>query len=164
MAAVLASIIAVLGTLGGVTATYLFQGRISACKDSEARDERLRQERLTACSAFAGAVMDLRGIQYTRGFSRLDDAADRTGIRAEGSQLRSIAWSAFYRFRLSSPDDELTRLAMHAVDRTIDVADCSDKTDLRKRSEQARACIDEFINAAGVRLTHVIADTNLPSV
>jgi hypothetical protein len=48
MAAVLASIIAVLGTLGGVTATYFFQGKIRVRQESEARDgERIPSARHT---------------------------------------------------------------------------------------------------------------------
>lgn len=60
MAAVLASVIAVLGTLAGTATGYVFQRRISERNEITAREERLRQERLVACSAFAGAVMDLR--------------------------------------------------------------------------------------------------------
>jgi hypothetical protein len=81
MVVVWASVIAVLGTLGGATASYLFQGKISERNESKARDERLRQERLAAYSSFAGAVMDLRGIQYDRGYSRMtveDHQLDRS--------------------------------------------------------------------------------------
>jgi hypothetical protein len=155
MAVVWASVIAVLGTLGGATASYLFQGKTSERNESKARDERLRQERLTAYSSFAGAVMDLRGIQYHRGYSRMtveDQHLDRSSIRAESSQLRSVAWTAFYRFKLTSPDQQLTNLATRAVKEAVDVADASDKVDLKKRSERARARIDEFIGAAATYL------------
>lgn len=155
MAVVLASVIAVLGTLGGATASYLFQGKISERNELKARHERLRQERLAACSSFAGAVMDLRGVQYDRGYSRITTGGqqlDRSSIRAESSRLRSVAWTAFYRFKLTSPEDQLTNLAEQAVEEAFDVADASDKADLKKRSEQARARIDEFISAAANHL------------
>ena len=136
MTVVLASVIAVLGTLGGATASYLFQGKISERNESKARDERLRQERLGAYSSFAGAVMDLRGIQYDRGYSRIEDhQLDRSSIRAESSRLRSVAWTAFYRFKLTSPDQQLTNFAARAVEEAFDVVDASDKVDLKKRSE-----------------------------
>ena len=99
MAVVLAGVIAVLGTLGGATASYLFQGKISERNESKARDEQLRQERLAVYSSFAGAVMELRGIQHDRGYSRMTVAGqqlDRSSIRAESSRLRSVAWTAFY--------------------------------------------------------------------
>ena len=155
MAVVWASLIAVLGTLGGATASYLFQGKISERNESKARDERLRQERLAAYSSFAAAVMDLRSIQYDRGSSRMtveDHHLDRSSIRAESSRLRSVAWTAFYRFKLTSPDQQLTNLATRAVEEASDVADASDKVDLKKRSERARARIDEFISAAATYL------------
>jgi hypothetical protein len=151
MAAVWTSVIAVLGTLCGVGATYVFQGRLARNTESAARDERLRQERLVACSGFAGAVMDLRGVQYSRTYSRLNDASgrtDRSAIRAESSQLRSVAWTAFYRFRLTAPSEHLERLALQALQASLDLTDASDKAELRRRSEQARAGIDEFITAA----------------
>lgn len=155
MAVVLASVIAVLGTLGGATASYLFQGKISERNELKARGERLRQERLTAYSSFAGAVMDLRGVQYDRGRSRMtveDQQIDRSGIRAESSRLRSVAWTAFYRFKLTSQAEQLTHLARRAVEGALDVADASDKADLKKRSEHARARIDDFISAAAAHL------------
>jgi hypothetical protein len=155
MAVVLASVIAVLGTLGGVTATYLFQAKISERHESQARDERLRQERLAAYSSLAAAVMDLRGIQYDHGYSRMlatDDQPDRSAIRAEASRQRSVAWTAFYRFKLTSPDEQLTDLATRAVEEALDVADGSDKRDLKGRSERTRARIDEFIIAAAAYL------------
>jgi hypothetical protein len=155
MAVVWASVIAVLGTLGGATASYLFQGKISERNESKARDERLRQELLAAYSSLAGAVMDLRGIQYDRGSSRMieeDQQLDRSSIRAESSRLRSVAWTAFYRFRLTSPDQQLTKLATRAVEEALDVADADDKVDLKKRSERARARIDDFVRAAATQL------------
>jgi hypothetical protein len=162
MAVVLASVIAVLGTLGGATASFLFQRNISERNESNARDERLRQERLAAYSSFAAAVMDLRGIQYDRGYSRMtakDDQIDRSSIRAESTRLRSVAWTAFYRFKLTSPDEQLTGLATRAVEEALDVVDASNKVDLKTRSERARAHIDEFISAAA---THLDAGSTSP--
>jgi len=49
MTVVLASVIAVLGTLAGMTIGYAFQRRISEHSEITARQERLRQERLVAC-------------------------------------------------------------------------------------------------------------------
>lgn len=155
MAVIWASVIAVLGTLGGATASYLFQGMIGERNESKARDERLRLERLAAYSSFAGAVMDLRAVQYERGYGRMivnEQQQDRSSIRTESSRLRSVAWTAFYRFKLTSPDVRLTHLATRAVEDAFDVADADDKADLKKRSEQARARIDEFITFAA---THV---------
>jgi hypothetical protein len=155
MVVVWASVIAVLGTLGGATASYLFQGKISERNESKALDERMRRERLASYSSFAAAVMDLRGIRYNSGYSRItaeDDQLDQSSIRTESTRLRSVAWTAYYRFKLTSPDQLLADLATRAVEEALDVADGSDMADLRTRSERARARINEFINAAATYL------------
>jgi hypothetical protein len=151
VAGLLAAVIAVLGTLAGVATSYFLQGKASARTESNARGERLRQERLAAYSALAGAVMDLRGAQYERAYSRFKSEvqrSDRSAVIAESSRLRSVAWSAFYRFKLTTPDGELTKLAERAVEETVDVSDADDKDDLKRRSEQARKRIDDFTCAA----------------
>lgn len=162
MAVIWASLIAVVGTLGGAAASYLFQGRISERSQSTARWEQLRQERLAAYSSFAGAVMDLRRTQYDRGYSRIteDDHLGRADIIAESSRLRSVTWTAFYRFKLTSPDAELTELAGQAIEHAFEVDDASDKADLKARSEQARARIDAFISKAAKQLE----DTSVSSI
>jgi hypothetical protein len=123
---------------------------------SKARDEPLRQEWLAAYSSFARAVMDLRGIQYDRrGYSRMtveDRQLDRSSIRAESSRLRSVAWTAFYRFKTDIAGPATHQSRHTAVEEAFDVVDASDKVDLKKRSEQARARIDEFISAAASQL------------
>ena len=60
MNAVLASLIAVAGTLLGSLSTYLFQRRNALRAETVARDERLRQEQLAACSEFAAAISELK--------------------------------------------------------------------------------------------------------
>ena len=63
-----------------------------------------------------------------------------------------MAWTAFYRLKLTSPDQRIINLATRAVEEAFDVTDASDKVDLKKRSERARARIDEFISAAATHL------------
>jgi len=55
-----ASIIAVAGTLLGSTTTYVFQRLTAGHAEEFARNEQLRQERLAAYSAYAGAITELR--------------------------------------------------------------------------------------------------------
>lgn len=56
MSAVVASLIAVAGTLLGASSTYWFQQRAAQRAEATARQERLRQDQLAACSEFAAAV------------------------------------------------------------------------------------------------------------
>lgn len=98
MAVVWASVIAVLGTLGGSIVSYWQQESSNKRAQAQARSERLRQERLAAYGTFAGAVMDLRGAQYDRANSRMPEEGqvrDRPRFIAESSRLRSVAWTAF---------------------------------------------------------------------
>lgn len=150
MAVVLASVIAVLGTLAGTTTGYVFQRRISERNEATAREERLRQERLIACSAFAGAVMDLRRVQYDRWYRRHEhpQRRDPEDVRNESYRLRSAAWSAFYRFRLTTTDAELTELGWAAAEEAAHVADAADEKDVHDRGERARALLEEFVTAA----------------
>ena len=99
--------------------------------------------------------MDLRGAQYDRAHSRMPEdgrESDRSRFIAESSRLRSVAWTAFYRFRLTSPDQRLTELAARAVQGALDVADASDPEDLKDRSERARSRIEKFTSTAARRL------------
>lgn len=60
MEAIIASAIAVLGTLLGSGITLAFQQRTTEKGHQFARDERLRQERLDAYSIYAGALVNYR--------------------------------------------------------------------------------------------------------
>lgn len=140
-----------LGTLGGVTASYLFQRKIAAHSESTARDERLRQERLATCSAFAGALMELRRVQMDRWHRSLSDRAYRTDpreARAESYRMLASAWSAFYRFRLTTSDAHLNTLAAQALEAAAQLSDAADDADLRQQAEQAGTRIDAFVTAA----------------
>jgi hypothetical protein len=157
MTVVLASVIAVLGTLAGTTIGYVFQRRISEHNEITTRQERLRQERLVACSAFAGAVMDLRRAQYDRWYRRQEHPQhmDPEDVRTESYRLRSVAWSAFYRFRLTTTDPELTQLGWTAVESAAHVANATDEADVRTRGEQARELLEKFVTAAAKQLDGV---------
>jgi len=99
VSAVLVSLIAVAGTLLGSFSTYVFQRRTALHAEAAARRERLRQDRLSACGAFAAAVTDVKRAVITAWFRRdaRDDEwraamteADRMGAAAEGAQIRML--------------------------------------------------------------------------
>jgi hypothetical protein len=140
-----------LGTLGGATLSYVLERRLTERNEAKAQSTQLRQERLAACSAFAAAVMDLRGAQYDRVHSRLKDVtgtSDRSAVKAEASRLRSVMWSTLYRFRLTSPGVQLTGLAEDAAKEAVNLEDARDRADLSARSVRARERLDEFVTAA----------------
>jgi hypothetical protein len=150
MAAVLASVIAVLGTLGGTITGYIFQRRITERNEITSREERLRQERLIACSAFAGAVVEFRRVQYDRWYRLRENPQGivPADVRTESYRLRSAAWSSFCRFRLTNTDGELARLGSEAVEAAANITHTTDETEMRECGEHARILLEEFVIAA----------------
>jgi hypothetical protein len=153
MAAVLASVIAVLGTLGGTITGYIFQRRITERNEITSRAERLRQEQLIACSAFAGAVVDFRRVQYDRWYRLRENPQQMVpaDVRTESYRLRSAAWSAFYRFRLTNTDAELAQLGSTVVEAAANITHATDEADMRERGEHARMLLEVFVIAAARR-------------
>ncbi len=109
MSAVAGSLIAVAGTLLGSFSTYWFQQRVTQRAEAAARQERLRQDRLSACSEFAAAVTDLRRAviavwfrehlrhrtaadkdQAVDDYRRAYAESDRLGAVAEGAKFRML--------------------------------------------------------------------------
>lgn len=68
MEAVVASVVAVIGTLLGSGITHFFQSRAAERSEQFARAERLRQERIDAYCAYAGALLDYRRVLVHRWF------------------------------------------------------------------------------------------------
>jgi hypothetical protein len=101
VSAVYASLIAVFGTLLGSLSTYLFQQRTAA----EARKDRLRQERLAACSEFAGAVTTLKTGVVAAWLRRGEPDKHRAAL-AEADRLGSLAEAAQFRLLLASGQPE----------------------------------------------------------
>src|SRR5689334_22463763 len=101
MASSYPAIIAVVGTLLGSITTHLLGRRSAAEQAAVLRGEKLRQEQLTACSAFAGALTELERAVITlwfrrRGTRTSDEVsaawadADRLGAAAEAARFRVL--------------------------------------------------------------------------
>lgn len=101
MSAVYASLIAVFGTLLGSFSTYLFQVRSAARAEASARTERLRQDRLAACSEFAAAITKLKA-GVVAAWLRRADPGEYSAARAEADRLGSLAEAARFRLLLVS--------------------------------------------------------------
>ncbi|MFF9014197.1 hypothetical protein ACF09C_14680 [Streptomyces sp. NPDC014870] len=149
------ALIAVAGTLLGVIATHWFQSRADARTASLARDEQLRQERISAYSAFAGAVVDYRRSQNDRWFRA---AQDPDSERAEDSRYasyhqRTATRQALFRVQLVCDDPATRELAESAFELTNCMHEAPDEEDRARRSRDAKEALDRFITAAapGVR-------------
>ena len=153
MQTLFAGLIAVLGTLLGSTTSFLFQRRSADRAEEFARAERLRQERLTAYSAYAGAVTELKrgiiGLWYRR--QDTPGGAERLKARAECDQLGAAAEQAQFRMRLISEDPALAALA-DAAFATIGAIDrATDNDQLAEREAQCMEALNAFIAHAAAQ-------------
>ncbi|MBT2366676.1 hypothetical protein J7E88_15490 [Streptomyces sp. ISL-10] len=149
------AVIAVIGTLLGSVATHLFQRQTAERSAALTRAEQLRQERISAYSAFAGALVDYRRGQNDRWHRALEapGSAAAEEARIDSYRLRSSAHQALIRVQLVCDDPQALELAAAAFEVTNCMHEAPDESDRAQRSEQARETLSEFIGAAapGVR-------------
>jgi hypothetical protein len=147
------AVIGVVGTLLGSFSTYVFQARTARHAEAFARDERLRQEQLTACSAYAGSLSELKQGLIRIWFHREDPAGSAwKEARVEGDRLGAAAEAARFRVQLISDDSRLMELADSAFSALGAIRTASDRNELREVEENFEGAVREFIGAAGARL------------
>ncbi len=149
MNAVLASLIAVAGTLLGSLSTYLFQRRSALRAETVARDERLRQEQLAACSEFAAAISELKRGVIASWFRRDGDAARLHEALAESDRLGAAAETAWFRVLLVTDDSKVRELAEAAFARVGAIGGAADRAELKEKEKEFEAAVLEFVAAAG---------------
>ncbi|MFD8166597.1 hypothetical protein ACWFQ6_02935 [Streptomyces althioticus] len=150
MTGVLSALIAVLGTLLGVSVTHLFQRRAAARDQMFAAQQQLRSERMTVYSDFAGAVTEFRRGQHDR-WHRKDEDPDGPACfeaRLEAYRLRGIALHALFRVQLIASSQTVIDAAQQAYELTARAHKASDKTELSARGNQARESLEHFVKLA----------------
>lgn len=119
MAAIFASVVAVLGTLLGSLATYAIQRSTVRQQQALAGAERRRQERVDAISAYAEALTTYRRVKMDRWHSVDEDRDGQDALRWRDYEMRAAAVSARLRVELLVDDQDLRvrcQLALEAVD------------------------------------------------
>ncbi|MFI7503648.1 hypothetical protein ACIBVL_35275 [Streptomyces sp. NPDC049687] len=136
METIIASGIAVLGTLLGSGITLAFQQRTTDRSHQFTRREKLRQERLDAYSAYAGALVNYRRCLVHLWFCEHEQPPpeDADAVRIRAYDLRSNAQEALFRVQMLTDDETLSRAA---EDLLADVTALS-KTDSRTELDDAR--------------------------
>ncbi|MDT0453799.1 hypothetical protein [Streptomyces hesseae] len=154
MEAVLASLIAVAGTLLGSIITFTFQRRSSAQAEVFARSLQLRQERLTTYSAYAGAVTALKQGTVALWFCLQEDADSPETRHAftECDRLGATTENAQFRVRLLTEDAMLVALAASAFDAIGPIRSASTRTELAEREQELQDALNAFITAAAVQI------------
>ncbi|WP_369243847.1 hypothetical protein [Streptomyces sp. R41] len=155
MDTVLASVVAVAGTLIGSLSTYLFQRRTVERAEVMAREERLRQERLAAYGGYAGAVTELKRGVITLWFRRRRSPRDEDAYRAaqlESDRLGAAAEAAAFRLHLVA-DEPVLRQLMDAVSAKIsEIRQAEDRQRLIALEAEFEQAVRAFLDAAARRI------------
>ncbi|MET8998304.1 hypothetical protein [Amycolatopsis sp. NPDC004169] len=154
MNGVLTSIIAVCGTLAGSSLTYLFARLTARRTEKTACEERLRQERIAAYAAFAGAMTELRQKVISLGLLRQrdPDGAETRAAYTEADRSGAAADHARFAVRLLTDDAELLRLADAAFEPIGAIREAADRAELRELEDRSQEILTAFVEAAGRRL------------
>lgn len=149
------SVIAVAGTLLGSVAGYLFQRLNAGRTERFARDERLRQERMAAYSAYAGAVMDLRRAVVSLWFLLQRTESEDPELLAaytDADRYGAAAAASRFRVQLLANDPRLVELAAGAAAPIDSIREAADATELKAHETRCVEGVDAFIVAAGAQL------------
>ncbi|MFJ4539103.1 hypothetical protein ACIP39_24545 [Streptomyces tibetensis] len=136
METIIASGIAVLGTLLGSGITLAFQQRTADRSHRFTRQERLRQERLDAYSAYAGALVNYRRCLVHLWFCEHEQPPpeDPDTVRIRAYDLRSNAQEALFRVQMLTEDETLSQAAEDVLEEITALS----KTDSRAELDDAR--------------------------
>ncbi|RII16954.1 hypothetical protein DSC45_14420 [Streptomyces sp. YIM 130001] len=147
MEAIIASAVAVAGTLLGSAVTLMVQRRIAEQAHRFARDERLRQERLDAYSAYAGALVDYRRSLVHLWFCLHGQPPpeDASGARIRTFELRSQAQEALFRAQMLTDDVALGGAAADVLDLVADLYKVESRALLDGRRSASRDAIQQLV-------------------
>ncbi|MEU5012952.1 hypothetical protein AB0G35_22140 [Streptomyces sp. NPDC021749] len=150
MEALVASIVAVIGTLLGSGVTHLFQSRAAARSEHVARAERLRQERIDAYCAYAGALLDYRRVLVHRWFvlheeERCDE--DSPELREEVYKTRYTAQEAMFRAQMVTEDPGVLDRTEQVMDAVTELHRVRDRESFDAVRSATRQGIRDFIAA-----------------
>jgi hypothetical protein len=144
------AIIAVVGTLLGSITTHLLGRRTAAEQAATARRERLRQEQLASCSAFAGALTELKRAVITLWFRRQETSMSEETRAAwvEADRLGAAAEAARFRVLLVVDDPALAELAEAAHGSVGALGEAGGRDDLRTAEDAFAAAVAAFVGGA----------------
>lgn len=141
-------LIAVLGTLLGSVATYVFQRRSAEQAESVAHRRQLRSERMAVYSEFAQAVTELRRCQYSRWHDDRAGPGRDSEAALEARRLRGVAQHAVFRVQLIASSDALHEAARIAFDAACDMHHASSSQQLRELGDGAGITLSRFVALA----------------
>lgn len=150
METIIASAIAVLGTLLGSGLTLAFQQRTTDKGHQFTRHERLRQERLDAYSAYAGALINYRRCLVHLWFCEHEQPPheDPGVVRVRAYDLRSNAQEALFRVQMLTDDEALSEAAEAVLADVTALPKTDSRTELDQRRVKTRDGINRLVRAS----------------
>ncbi|CAL9483004.1 MULTISPECIES: hypothetical protein [Streptomyces] len=150
METIIASGIAVLGTLLGSGITLAFQQRTTDRSHRFTRREKLRQERLDAYSAYAGALVNYRRCLVHLWFCEHEQPPpeDPDSVRIRAYDLRSNAQEALFRVQMLTDDEALGRAAEDVLADVTALSKTEGRTELDAARVRTRDDISRLVRAA----------------
>ncbi|MET7722263.1 hypothetical protein [Streptomyces mirabilis] len=150
METIIASAIAVLGTLLGSGITLAFQQRTTDRSHQFARREKLRQERLDAYSIYAGALINYRRCLVHLWFCEHEQPPpeDPDSVRIRAYDLRSSAQEALFRVQMLTDDATLGQTAEAVLADITALTKTETRSQLDRRRVQTRDDISRLVRAA----------------
>lgn len=150
METIIASGIAVLGTLLGSGITLAFQQRTVDRSNQFTRREKLRQERLDAYSAYAGALVNYRRCLVHLWFCEHEQPPpeDPDTVRIRAYDLRSHAQESLFRVQMLTHDESLSRAAEDVLAEVTALSKTDSRTELDEVRVRTRDDISRLVAAA----------------
>jgi hypothetical protein len=147
---IVTSVVAVVGTLLGSLATHYFQRRNRLDAEHFERSERLRQERVSAYTAFGGALANLRRTSKDRWYAIHDkrDGADPELLRYETYRLYTTAQEALFRVQLITESANLIELGREALDEVDRIKPNLGREEFARLRETSRKSVFRFMEEA----------------
>lgn len=146
----MASVVAVVGTLLGSGITHFFQSRATDRSERFARAERLRQERIDAYCAYAGALLDYRRVLVHRWFVVHEDercAEDTPELREEIYKNRYAAQEAMFRAQMVTDDPEILDRSERVMSAVTELHWAPDREALTALRATTRQGIRDYVTA-----------------
>ncbi|MFI1764133.1 hypothetical protein ACH41H_19080 [Streptomyces sp. NPDC020800] len=150
MESIIASAIAVLGTLLGSGITLAFQQRTTDRSHQFTRREKLRQERLDAYSAYAGALVNYRRCLVHLWFCEHEQPPpeDPDAVRIRAYDLRSSAQEALFRVQMLTDDERLSRTAEDVLGDITELPKADARVELDALRARTRDNISRLVGSA----------------
>ncbi|MFE7347568.1 hypothetical protein [Streptomyces fimicarius] len=151
----LATVVAVLGTLLGAIVAGIFQQKNANRAAGAITAEQLRRERLAAVTELAAAGSDHRRAMRMRGEAKLSGSVDRfEELRAASHATRSAITRPLVAVQVLIPDAAVRSAAQTMVTTTYRMRDADTSAEaLAAAQTEARAAHDRFVDAAAAYLT-----------